>query len=613
MKFILALVTLTLASIMLGEPAAAQTSTSANADASGATHRLREFLDQDWKYWVGQYPEAATIFGVPGENNRWTDFSQAAIARRNQHLQESLKSLQNIPRSALPQSEQLNYDLYQEALKAAIEGLRFHHDAFPLASVVPTNLYMPINQIQGLPQDLPNTIEVMRATRVGDYEDIIARLNALSVLVDQTIDLMKNGLAHGWAQPKIAMRDLPKQVEDQIVSDPLASPLLAAFKKYPDDVSLEQQKKLTQRAAAAYIGKVVPALRKLDQFLTTTYIPACRGTISVRALPDGADYYKFLICWHTTISVTPEQIHQTGLDQVKQIRAEMDQVIAQSGFKGTFADFVKFMNSDPRFTYKSADDLLVHFRDVAKRADPQLARLFGMLPRLPYGVKAIPDAVAPSQTAAYYEQGSPAAGRAGYVYVNTYKLDSRPSWDAEDLLLHEGVPGHHLQISIAQELQGVPEFRKQIAYTAFVEGWALYSESLGGEMGFYTDPYSKFGYLSAQMWRAVRLVVDTGIHSMGWGRDQAIRYFRENAGQPDQNVVSEVDRYIVWPGQTLGYKVGQLKIQELRHNAEKRLGDRFDVRAFHDTLIDQGALPLDLLSARVAKWIEVQQKAKFPH
>jgi uncharacterized protein (DUF885 family) len=269
------------------------------------------------------------------------------------------------------------------------------------------------------------------------------------------------------------------------------------------------------------------------------------------------------------------------------------------------------MNTDPRFRFSSADDLLVYVRDIAKRADPELAHLFGGLPRLPYGVKPVPEAVAPSQTAAYYDQGAPSAGRPGYVYVNTYKIESRPRWDAEDLFLHEGVPGHHLQISLAQEMNGVPEFRKQLGYTAYVEGWALYAESLGGEMGFYADPYSKFGYLSAQMWRAVRLVVDTGIHSMGWSREQAIEYFEENTGQPEQNAVVEVDRYIVWPGQALGYKIGQLKIQELRHAAEQELGDHFDIRAFHDAVLDQGALPLDILDARVTKWAAAR-KAKQP-
>ena len=609
MKLVILLGSMALFLSMIDGSRSTQTPSASTGPVSTATRRLRNFLSEDWKYWMGEYPEAATLFGYPGENDRWTDYSPTGIERRNRHLEQSLGLLRAIPRNELPADEQLNYDLYQDAIQTAIAGLRFHDDAFPLSSVVPTNLYIPVNQIQGLLQDLPITIDRMPTARPSDYQDILARLSTIPGIVDQTIDLMKLGLGNGWTPPKVTMREVPKQIESQIVSDPLASPLLAAFKTYPTAITTEQQKDFTHRATAAYRDKVSPAFGKLRDFLVGTYIPACRETISVRDLPDGSDFYKYLVRWHTTTGLTPEQIHQNGLEQVKQIGTEMDQVIAQTGFQGSFAEFVKFMNTDPRFIFSSADDLLVYFRDIAKRADPELAHLFGVLPRLPYGVKPVPEAVAPSQAAAYYDQGAPSAGRPGYVYVNTYKIESRPRWDAEDLLLHEGVPGHHLQISLAQEMNGVPEFRKQLGYTAYVEGWALYAESLGGEMGFYADPYSKFGYLSAQMWRAVRLVVDTGIHSMGWTREQAIEYFKEKTGQPEQNGVVEVDRYVVWPGQALGYKIGQLKIQELRHAAEQELSDQFDIRAFHDAVLDQGALPLDILDARVTKWVAAQ-KAK---
>jgi uncharacterized protein (DUF885 family) len=593
---------------LLAIPVGAQTPASAKA-SGGATRELREFLDKDWKYWMHQYPENATVFGYPGENSRWTDYSPAAIEARNRHLKESLKQLKAIPRRELPAAEQLNYDLYLEAVQTAVDGLRFHDDAFPIPGVTPENLYMPDDQMEGLLHTVPDTIAQMPAARISDYEDILARLGAIPIVVDQEIALLRNGMARGWMPPKITMRDVPSQAEGQIVSDPLASPLLAAFKAYPAEFSDEQKKELTRRASAVYTSNVAPALKKFRDFLATTYIPVCRENISIEALPEGADYYKYRIRWHTTTNLTPQQIHQIGLDQVKEIRAEIDQVVAQAGYEGRFADFVKFVNSDPRFVFSSADDMLMHYRDFAKRVDPLLPRYFGKLPRLTYGVKAVPDAVAPSESAAYYDQGAPSAGRAGYVYVNTYKLSSRPSWGMEDLFLHEGVPGHHLQISLAIEMEGTPEFRKQLGYTAFVEGWALYCESLGTEMGFYANPYSKFGYLSAQMWRAVRLVVDTGIHSMGWSRDQAIQYFEENTGQPEQNAVAETDRYIVWPGQALGYKIGQLKIRELRNSAEKQLGDRFDIRGFHDAVVDQGAVPLDLLESRINAWI-AEQKAK---
>ena len=607
MKFVILVASLSLFLSTTGRFGRAETP-SAGAGTGQAVRRLRDFLTDDWKYWMHEYPEAATVFGYPGENDRWTDLSSTSIERRNRHLEESLGVLRAIPRNELPRGEQLNYDLYQELIRKAIAGLGFHDDAFPLASVVPTNVYIPINQIQGLLQYIPETIDQMPAARPGDYQDILARLSTIPQVIDQTIDLMKVGLGHGWRPPKITARDVAKQIESQIVPDPLSSPLLAAFRTYPAAIASERQNDFTQRAVRAYTDKVGPAFRKLRDFVVETYVPACRDTISVSDLPDGSDYYKYLVRWHTTTQLTPEEIHRTGLREVSEIRTEMDRVIGQAGFKGSFAEFVKFMTSDPRFTFSSSHDLLLDFRDIAKRADPELAHLFGTLPRLPYGVKPVPEAVAPSQTAAYYQPGAPPAGRPGYVYVNTYNIASRPKWAGEDLFLHEGVPGHHLQLSLAQEMEGVPEFRKQLGYTAYVEGWALYAESLGGEMGFYADPYSKFGYLSAQMWRAVRLVVDTGIHTMGWSRERAIQYFLENTGQPEQNAVVEVDRYIVWPGQALGYKIGQLKIQELRRGAEQALGDRFDIRAFHDVILDQGALPLDILDRRATEWVTREQE-----
>jgi len=580
----------------------------AEAQASGAAERLRDFLVGEWKYWMIEFPEVATSVGFPGQNARWVDDSPAANKKRARHLDESLAALRAIPRAEQPPEGQLNYDLYAKLLENAIAGLKFHNGPDPFASVVPGNQYMPINQMEGITQGIARLIAIMPAARTSDYEDILTRLNGVPEVVDDTIAHMKEGMSRGFTPPKITMRDVPKQVGTQIFANPTDSPMLEAFKHFPESVPPDQQKELGRRAAAAYTEKVVPALRKLHDFLVDSYIPHCRDAVSVSALPGGADFYKYLVAWHTTTALTPQRIHEIGLEQMKQIRAEMDQVIADSGFHGSFADFIHFLNTDPQFGYASPGDLLLHYRDIAKRADPQLAHLFGKLPRLPYGVKPVPDAVAPSQTSGYYEAGAPAAGRPGYFYVNTYKLESRPRWDAEDLTMHEAVPGHHLQLSLAQEMENVPEFRRHLGYSAYVEGWALYAESLGDEMGFYRDPYSRFGYLSAQMWRAVRLVVDTGIHAMGWSRDQAIRYFAENSGQPEQNVVVEVDRYIVWPGQALGYKVGQLKILELRHQAQKELGDKFDVRSFHDAVLGEGALPLDVLESRIHAWIAAQKQ-----
>jgi uncharacterized protein (DUF885 family) len=356
---------------------------------------------------------------------------------------------------------------------------------------------------------------------------------------------------------------------------------------------------MTKAAVAAYTESVRPAFSRLQEFVAKVYLPACRATTGAGALPKGAALYAYNVRWHTTTARTAKEIHEIGLAEVKRIRGEMDGVLSKVRFKGSFDDFKQFLRTNPAFYFTEAGSLVNGYRDVAKRADPHLARLFGTLPRTPYGVQRVPDAVAPSQTTAYYEPGALAAGRPGNMYANTYKLDARPKWEMEALTLHEAVPGHHLQIALAQELEGLPEFRRNTSYTAFVEGWALYAESLGEEMGFYEDPYSKFGQLTYEMWRAVRLVVDTGLHSMGWTRQQAIDFFAANAAKTLQDITVEVDRYIVWPGQALGYKMGQLKIRELRAETERRLGSKFSLRTFHDVVLGQGAVPLDVLERRL--------------
>jgi uncharacterized protein (DUF885 family) len=565
---------------------------------------LRMQLDADWKYWMTQYPEAATAVGYPGQNGRWTDYSQQAIDARAAYLKSSLQRLSGIDRTTLDSGDQLNVDLYRELLDTAVKGLGFQNDAMPIRSVVSRNLLMPLNQMDGVQQDIPRTLAIMPAATREDYQNVVSRLEGAAALVDQTIALMGRGLAAGMTPPAITLRDVPDQVKSAIVDDPLESPMLRAFASWPASIADADRASLTARATAAYTRGVVPAFRKLHGFLTSRYLPACRTTTSVAALPNGASMYAYNVKWHTTTDKTPTEIHALGLSEVKRIRAEMDQVIAASGFKGSYGAFAVFLRISPQFYYTDAASLVTAYRAIAKRADPELAHLFGRLPQTPYGVKVVPDAIAPSQTTAYYEQGSLAAGRPANMFANTYKLDARPKWEMETLTLHEAVPGHHIQISIAQELEGLPEFRKNSGYTAFTEGWGLYAESLGDEMGFYPDPYSKFGRLTYEMWRAVRLVVDTGLHSMGWTRDQAIDFFRANAAKTDQDIIVEIDRYIVWPGQSLGYKMGQLKIRELRTNAERQLGPRFDIRQFHDVVLGHGAVPLDVLERQVRAWIE---------
>jgi uncharacterized protein (DUF885 family) len=577
-----------------------------SAVQSAAAQKFRAFLDADWRRWMEEYPEHATDVGYPGQDDRWTDDSPAGIASRKKHLADSLATLKAIPRSELPPSEQLNFDVYLDLLEAASEGLQFGDDPFPLRNVVPRNLWMPITQMGGIQQEAPSTLALQPHQTVADYEIILKRLAALPTAVDQQLALLQDGLKRGYTPPKIALRDVPKQVADVTPADALASPLLQAFTEFPPNFPEADRMRLTEKARSIYSASVAPAFRKLHDYVATTYLPTCRENIAATALPNGAAAYAFHVRWQTTTNLTPRQIHEIGLAEVKRIRAEMDKVIASTKFQGSFHDFTEFLRTDPRFYYDKPEDLVNGYRIIAKRIDPGLAHLFGKLPRLTYGVCPIPDFKAPSQTTAYYQGGSPQAGRPGCYFVNTYNLHARPKWEMEALSLHEAVPGHHLQISLAQEMENTPEFRKHAGYSAFVEGWALYSEGLGEDVGLYTDPYSKFGQLSYEMWRAVRLVVDTGMHSMGWTREQAIQFFKDNTGKTDQDITVEVDRYIVWPGQALAYKLGQLKIRELRAEAERRLGAKFNIRGFHDAVLEQGAVPLSLLEPHIKNWIEAQ-------
>jgi uncharacterized protein (DUF885 family) len=547
----------------------------------------------------------ATSAGFPGQNRRWRDDSPGGIEARKKHLHESTAALKGFSRDSLPRAERLNFDLYSDLLNTAEEGLQYGDDPLPFRNVVPHNNWMPISQLGGVQQGAAETISTTPNRSVADYEDILARLEALPAYVAQQQSLLQEGLKRGYTPPKLMLRDVPKQIADVISGDPLASPLLEPFKNFPVEIPEHDRTRLTNRAKEIYGTSLVPAFQKLHDYVASTYLLACRESIAATALPKGSEAYAFNVRWQTTTNLTPQQIHEIGLSEVKRIRAEMDKVIASTNFKGSFHEFTEFLRNDPRFYFDKPDDLVNGYRIIAKKIDPELAHLFGKLPRLPYGVTPIPDFKAPSQTTAYYQAGAPSVGRPGYYFVNTYNLHARPKWEMEALSLHESVPGHHLQISLAQEMENEPEFRKHVGYSAFVEGWALYSESLGEELGMYKDPYSKFGQLSYEMWRAVRLVVDTGMHAQGWTREQAIQFFKDNTGKTDQDITVEVDRYIVWPGQALAYKLGQLKIRELRTQAEKLQGAKFNVRAFHDAVLENGALPLNVLTAQIQNWMEV--------
>jgi len=559
--------------------------------------RLHRLFDLQWQYTMEEYPEFATYVGWPGQNHRWTDVSLEAIERRNREMEVPARVLATIDRGALGPDDQLHHDLFRRGIEESLEGRRFKGEC------------MPINQMQGVQQNVAQTIAMMRVATTSDYEDVVARLQGVPRLIDQTVALLEKGLETRITPPRVTLRDVPQQILNQVVEDPQASPLLRHFSRFPETVAEPDRERLRRAAAEAYKGEVAPAYLRLHGYFAETYLPRTRETIALSDLPDGEAWYAFNVRQSTTTRLSPREIHDIGLQEVRRIRAEMDAVMTQSGFTGNFAEFMAFLRTDPRFFFEHAEDLLRGYRDICKRADPELVKLFATLPRLPYGVVPVPAYAGKSQTTAYYEPGSPAAGRPGYFFANTYDLRARPKWEMEALALHESVPGHHLQIALAQELPAAPEFRKHGFYTAFIEGWGLYAEALGAEMGFYADLYSRFGQLTYEVWRAIRLVLDTGMHAFGWSREKAIAYFEENAGKAAHDIVVEVDRYIVWPGQALAYKIGELKIKELRARASAALGTAFDVRVFHDHVLGSGALPLDVLEARIDAWIVEQKTA----
>ncbi|HEX8309765.1 MAG TPA: DUF885 domain-containing protein, partial [Chthoniobacteraceae bacterium] len=421
---------------------------------------------------------------------------------------------------------------------------------------------------------------------------------------------LERGRASGVTPARITLRDVPEQIRNVTPRKAEESPLLQPFVRIPESIASEDRERLSAEAQSLYQSKLLPAFQKLHDYVERDYLPAARESIAWSDLPQGAEWYAHNVRYHTTTELTPQQIHEIGVREVARIRGEMDVVIKEADFKGSFDEFIKFLRTDEQFYFERDEDLLKAYRDICKRIDPELGRLFGKLPRLPYGVRPVPPHAQKSQTTAYYERGSTRTGRAGYFYANTHNLDARPSWEMEALTLHEAVPGHHLQIALAQELEDVPEWRKNDSYTAYVEGWGLYAESLGEELGLYGDPYQKFGKLTYEMWRACRLVVDTGMHALGWSRDRAIDFMREYSGKTEHNIIVEVDRYIGWPGQALAYKIGELKIKELRQRATARLGGKFDIRAYHDLILGQGAVPLDVLEKIVDGWIEEQLAKK---
>src|SRR5258705_324357 len=515
------------------------------------SERLHDLFKLDWEHTMVEHPEFATEVGYPGQNDRWTDQSLEAIERRKQELPALMKAIMTIDRSKLSPVDQLNYDLFRKNQEDAIEGSRFMEE------------FLPINQLSGVQQGVAEVLELSPRATVSDYENILKRLGAVPVVIDQTIVLMNKGLESKVTPPRITLRDVPAQIKSQTEENPEKNALLRPFFEFPADIPTAERERLRKAAATVLKEKIVPAYAKLHELFVKKYLPNTRESIAITDLPDGKAWYAHNVRTTTSTSLTPQQIHELGLSEVKRIREEMDKVIKETKFKGSFADFSKYLRTEPKFYYKDADSLLQGYRDISKRIDPELARMFGKLPRLPYGVRPVPAYAEKSQTTAYYQPGSPQAGRPGWYYANTYALETRPKWEMEALTLHEAVPGHHLQISLAQEIEGLPDFRKNSwGYTGFVEGWGLYSESLGEEMGFYQDPYSKFGQLTYEMWRAIRLALGPGIHRLGLGRHQGIDFLPEKGGNAAHAIAGQVDPLTVWPAPGLAYNICHLHVHE---------------------------------------------------
>lgn len=558
---------------------------------------LHALFDAEWQRGLRDDPVSASYMGDARYNDRWADYTLATLQAQRQKDAAALAKLRTIRRAGLSAADRLNYDLFETGYRARVEAAPFH------------DYLIPFDSSSGV-QTLSELALSLPFKSAKDYSDWIRRMETLDSFMDQNITLMRTGIKEGWVAPKIILRRTLDQVRAQIVADPEASPWYTPFASMPATIPAAEQQQLRERARKAISTVVVPQYRRYEQFFGQEYLPQARDSVGASALPNGSAYYATLVKKFTTTSMTPDQIHALGQAEVKRIRAEMDGIIAKVGFKGSFEQFLAFLRSDPQFQIRDPKALMEAYQALSKRIDPELPKLFRTMPRMPYGVRAIPDTSAPTSTTAYYQPPAVDGSRAGYYFVNLHKPETRPTYEMEALSLHEAVPGHHFQIALAMELGELPEFRRNGYYTAFVEGWGLYAESLGEEMGMYRDPYSKFGQLTYEMWRAVRLVVDTGMHAKGWSREQAIAFFRANAAKSENDIVNEIDRYIGWPGQALAYKIGELKIKELRARATTALGARFDVRDFHDVVLGAGSLPLDVLERQVDAWIASQQKGK---
>jgi uncharacterized protein (DUF885 family) len=563
-------------------------------DLEGRRAALNTLIKEQWEHTMRNSPEWASLLGDKRYNDRWSDFSQAAIDADNQAAADFLKRFEAIDTSGFPLQEKLNRDLMVRELRKNVDGVRFRDWEMPLA------------QNSGVHLDIPMVVSALPFETVKDYEDYVARLRKLPKLFAETRVQMEKGVKDGLVPPKFLIPKIAKQCEDVAAMKPAASPFAAPLAKFPKDFSAADKARLTREILAAVQKDVAPAYKQLGVYVKTKYLPHGRKDVGMWSLPDGAARYSFKAKHSTTTDMSPEEIHQLGLSEVARIEAQMLQVAQKLGFKD-LKSFNKSMETNAALHPKSRQEIVDLYQKYTDQMYTQLPQQFGILPKAKVEIKQVEEFREKGASAAAYLPGSPDGKRPGRVMVNTGDFAKRSTVGIETTALHEGVPGHHMQLSIAQEIESLPMFRQQGNYTAYAEGWALYSERLGQELGFFKDPYSYYGHLQDEMLRAIRLVVDTGLHYKKWSRQQVVDFFHDHSGIEEVDVQSETDRYIVWPGQALGYKIGQLKILSLRDYAKQELGPRFDIRKFHDQVLGAGALPMDVLEAQIKGWVAAEK------
>ncbi len=562
------------------------------ADPQTDMQKLQALFDDHREYTLQSNPLFATSQGVHDFNDRLPETGLKAQEEQHHQTGKFLHRLEEIDRNNLPEEDQLNYDIFEILLNNSIRAFELNDHLLPL------NGWWDYHATFA---DLANR---MPLNNVRDYENYLSRLKAFPDYNTGYLERMKKGLELGIVRPKIVFDDYPASVSAHITENAEENRLFEPFKNFPESVSEDDRNRLKEKGKRVIAEVVIPEFSRLHDFLVDEYIPGSADEIGITEIPGGSEYYQYLIETHTTMEISAVEIHQTGLDEVEQIRCEMMEIVEETGFGDDFDGFIEFLRTDPQFYAETAEELLKETALVLKTMDGKLPELFKTLPRLPYGIMEVPDYLAPRTATAYYSRGAADGTRAGFYAVNTYDLPSRPLYEVTALSLHEAVPGHHLQIALQQELEGLPEFRTTAGFTAFTEGWALYSERLGLEVGMYDDPYNNFGRLSYEMWRALRLVVDTGMHAKGWTRDEAIEFMAANSALSLHNIRSEVNRYIFWPGQALAYKMGEIKVRELRELAEEKLGEKFDLREFHDLVLLSGSVPLSVLEENVKLYID---------